>query len=285
MTHYLNALKPLVLVILGTFFMALAINGVLLPHYLFSGGLTGVANLLYFLFGWHMSTLVIVLNIPLFILAYFFLSKAFIGYSLLGILSLSLWLKVSEGLLIHVHDTLSIILVGGTLVGIGCGLIYRGGGSTGGSDIIAKIINKYFSISMATVSFVVNGSLILLFAFFFGLDSAVLSVAIMYVSSKVIFFIMDGIHVRRTLFIVTTAPHHKAIAHHMVVDLGRGVTVLSGEGDYNQGKRYIIYAVVGIQEVAKAKRLISLYDPNAFVTISHTAQVIGRGKGFLRSLE
>ncbi|MHC1748882.1 MAG: YitT family protein [Cellulosilyticaceae bacterium] len=272
--------KRVLFIIIGTFLVALATNGILIPNKLLSGGVSGIAIFLHFLFNWNISMLIIVINIPLFILALIFLKRNFILYSLFGMLMLSFWIEVTHSFVIPTKNILSVILVAGVLHGVGTGIIFRGDGSTAGMDIIAKILNKYFSFNMATVNFALNGAILLLSIYKFGLDLSVLTIATMFISSQITNFVVDGINYKRTLFIITNENCHMDIASDIMEELHRGVTILPATGAYTHQAKYILYTTVGIREVAKAKQIILYHDPKAFMTVSETAQVIGNGRGF-----
>jgi len=281
MTFTKEDFKRTLFIILGAFILSLCTNGILVPNHLLSGGVTGIAIFLHFLLSFQISIVVFILNIPLFILALCFLNKNFIFYSVLGILSLTFWLHLTKSMVIPTSEPVSIILIGGVLNGIGNGLIFRANGSTGGLDIIAKVINKYFSFSMGTVTFSINGLILILSILYFGLDLSVLTLAIMFVSSKITNFVVDGLNYKRTLFIITDASHYQAISDHIIHDLHRGVTVIPAVGAYTKNSKYILYTNIGIRQVSAVKNIVIQHDPNAFMTVSETAQVIGKGRGFL----
>ena len=272
-------------IIVGTFLIALSTNALLIPHHLLSGGINGIATFLHLVFGSNVGLMVILLNIPLFIIALFFLKKNFVLFSLFGMLMLSFWLEVTAPILIETENPLTVIILGGLLNGLGSGIIFRGDGSTGGSDIIAKIINKHFSISMANVNMMFNTVIIILSLYFFNIDLATLTLATMFVSSRVTNFVVDGVNYRRTLFIITDELHYKPMAHHIMSELLRGVTIIPAQGAYTQTHRYILYTTVGIREIAKVKSIVAHHDLSAFVTVTPTAQVFGKGRGFMHNIK
>lgn len=271
--------------IVGTFLIALSTNALLIPHHLLSGGINGIATFLHLVLGSNVGLMVILLNIPLFIIALFFLKKNFVLFSLFGMLMLSFWLEVTAPILIETESPLTVIILGGLLNGLGSGIIFRGDGSTGGSDIIAKIINKHFSISMANVNMMFNTVIIILSLYFFDLDLATLTLATMFVSSRVTNFVVDGVNYRRTLFIITDELHYKPMAQHIMSELLRGVTIIPAQGAYTQAHRYILYTTVGIREIAKVKSIVAHHDLAAFVTVTPTAQVFGNGRGFMHNIK
>lgn len=273
--------KRIFFIAFGTFLLALATNGVLVHNKLLSGGVSGISMFLHFLFGWDISTLILLLNIPLFIIGFFFLKKHFLWYSLFGMSMLSFWIRITQGIVIPTGNEISIILVAGVLNGLGNGIIFRGDGSTGGTDIIAKIVNRHFSISMGTVNLAINGVIILASILFFGIDLSVLTLATMFVSSQVCNFVVDGVNYKRTICIITDEQHYQPLANDIIEELHRGVTLVPATGAYTQAKKYMLYTTVGIREVAKVRQLAHEHDPHSFMTVSETAQVIGRGRGFI----
>ncbi len=272
-------------ILIGTLLLAIATNGVLIPNQLLSGGVSGISTLLYFQFHIKVSLTVILLNIPIFILGLIFLRKTYLTYSLFGMLMLSFWLEVTAPLVITQGNTLSTLIVAGFLHGLGTGIIFRADGSTGGTDIIAKIINKYFSINMATVTLGLNAIILVLSIYFFGLDIAVLTISTMFISSQVANFVVDGINRKRTLYIITTEQHAQKLSHCLLNELQRGVTMIPAIGAYTSESKYILFTTVSIREVAKAKQTVLSVDSKAFMTVTETSQVIGNGKGFLPLVE
>jgi len=268
-------------IILGTLLIAIATNGILLPNNLLSGGVNGVSMLFHFLFNFKVSLLVILINIPIFILGLLFLRKTYLAYSLFGMLMLSFWLEVTDSISIPTDSTLSILVVAGLLHGIGTGIIFRADGSTGGTDIVAKIINKYFSINMATILLCLNTSIILLSIYFFDLDIAVLTISTMFISSQVVNFVVDGINRKRTLYIITDASHFEELSETLLKELHRGVTVIPAIGAYTSATKYILFTTVSVREVSKAKQIVLTIDSKAFMTVTETSQVIGNGRGFI----
>ncbi|MBU3803214.1 MAG: YitT family protein [Candidatus Cellulosilyticum pullistercoris] len=267
-------------IILGTLLIAIATNGILLPNHLLSGGVNGISMLFYFLFNFKVSVLVILINIPIFILGLLFLRKTYLAYSLFGMLMLSFWLEVTDCISIPTDDTLSILVIAGLLHGLGTGIIFRADGSTGGTDIIAKIINKYFSINMATVTLSLNTIIILLSIYFFNIDIAVLTISTMFISSQVVNFVVDGINRKRTLYIITDAMHFEELSATLLKELHRGVTMIPAIGAYTSATKYILFTTVSVREVAKAKQIVLNIDSKAFMTVTETSQVIGNGRGF-----
>lgn len=273
-------LKRSTSIIVGTLLIAIATNGVLLPNRLLSGGVNGISMLFHFLFGFKVSVMVILINIPLFILGFFYLKKSYLAYSLFGMLMLSFWIEATGAIRIPTDNYLSIIVVAGLLHELGTGLIFRANGSTGGTDIVAKIVNQYFSINMATITLAINAVIILLSIYFFDINIAVVTISAIFISSQVVNFVVDGINRKRTLYIITDQAHYQDLSHTLLKELHRGITTIPAIGAYTSQSKYILFTTVGVREVAKAKQLILEIDPSAFMTVTETSQVIGNGRGF-----
>lgn len=280
MNTYKLTITRILSIIIGTLFIAIATNAIIIPNKLLSGGVSGVALLLHFLFDFKVSLLVILINIPLFILGLLYLKKTYLAYSLFGMLILSFWLEVTSHIVIPTHNVLSVLLIGGTLHGIGTALVFKYNGSTGGTDIISKIIQKHFSINMATTNFALNLIIIMLSIYFFDIDMAVLTISVMYVSSKITNFVLDGLNRKRTLYIITDKAHYEQLSHSLLNELNRGVTIIPAIGAYTYDEKYILFSTVSMREVAKAKQVILSVDPKAFMTVTETSQAIGNGRGF-----
>ncbi|ONI40288.1 hypothetical protein AN640_08880 [Candidatus Epulonipiscium fishelsonii] len=271
----------LLFITVGSLLMGLATNGVLVPNKLLSGGVSGIAMILYFLYDINISLVIVTVNIPLFILGAFFLKRSFLAYSLFGMLMLSFWIEVTTSFTIPMDSELSVAVVGGILNGIGIGIIFRADASSGGIDILAKIVNKYFSISMASVGLMINAIILGIGVVFFGIDIAVLTLSTMFVASCVTNFAVDGVNQKRTIFIITDEEHYEQISNDLLEDLHRGVTIIPAIGAYTHQNKYILYTNIGIRELAKVKSIVLSNDKHAFVTVSAVAQVIGHGKGFI----
>ena len=274
-------IKCIISIIIGTLLIAIATNGILLPNNLLSGGVSGISMLLHFMFGFKVSLLVLLINIPLFMIGFIFLKKSYLIYSLFGMLCLSFWLEITSPIYIPAETPLSILVVAGVLHGIGTGIIFRGNGSTGGTDIIAKIIHNHFSINMATINLSINALIIALSAYFFNIDIAVLTISTMFVSSNVVNFVVDGINRKRTIHIVTDANHHHELSKVILKELHRGVTIIPAIGGYTEKPRYILLTTISVKQVAKVRQLVLSVDPTAFMTVTETSQVIGNGRGFI----
>lgn len=266
-------------IILGSFLVAIAMNGLYIPEKLLGGGVNGISMLANILLGVDSGLVYAVINIPLFLLGWKVLPHHFMAYTIVGICALSAFLSLTAGFQIPSDNFLTPILLGGAVYGTGYGLIYGAGGSTGGTDIISKIINRKFSLNISTVGFIMNIIVIGISMYFFGVDISVMTLGAMFISTKVSNYVVDGLNHKRMVFIITDDKSEE-LSQAIMNELSRGVTVLKGEGAYTGHEKSMIYCVVGITQVAKLKSVVKRVDDKAFVTVTETSQVIGHGKGF-----
>lgn len=263
----------------GCLLVSIAIHTLYLPSKLLAGGVSGVVMLFNLLFGANTGFLYFLINIPLFIIGIIFLPRKFMFFTLYGISVFAGALSLTQGLHLNTQSPLTAILLGGAIYGMGNGLVYAAGGSMGGTDIIAKIIQRKYAISMATVGFGMNLIIIGISMYFFGIDISVYTLAAMFVASQVSNFVIDGINHKRMVFIISEDKPEE-LASGILEELGRGVTILSGEGAYTGKQKKVMYCVIGITQVAQLRSVVKRIDEKAFVTITDTAQVYGQGRGF-----
>ena len=272
-----HQVKRYLTITLGTCISGIALNAFFLPHHLLSGGITGLGMILYYLFGWQVSVTNIIFNMPLFILAYKLMSRNYFISGIYGTLALSFWLHVFSPLngMVPVHDAMLSCIAGGVMHGIGLGTLYRVGGSTGGTDIIGAIVQKFYSISIGTTGFAINFVLLCSGAFFFGLEPALYTLVAYFAVAKVSNAFTDGFDYKKNVFIISE--QNEAIAEAIIKIVGRGVTYIEGEGAFTHQHRKMIFCVVKLTQIAKVKQLVKEYDPYAFMIIQDANDVFGRG--------
>ncbi len=245
---------------------------------LISGGITGVAMILNYQFGWNTSLLNLILNIPIFIAGFLLLGKKHIIFSIYGTAILSLALQLFDGIYIPYESKLTTVILGGVINGFGSGIMIRSGGTSGGTDIIGKILNKYFSVAIGTTQMSFNVAILVIYGFLFDLDLAILTMATAIMSSYINNYINDGIDRRRVLHIVTSKPDE--LAERIHEELKRGVTSIPCEGGTTHLHHRMLYVVISKFQLAAIKRIIKEVDPGAFFTIHVTTGVYGKGRTF-----
>lgn len=213
----------------------------------------------------------ILLNIPLFILAWMSVGRRFFVYSLFGTLSLTLALMYVNVSLV-LDDKMLNALLAGILIGLGAGVSLRSVGSLGGGDLLSVILLKRFSISIGTTFLATNTLILLLVAFSFSLEAVIYTLIVFFVSSKLVDIVLTGFSQRKAVLIIS--PHYKEIEGVILHKLKRGVTVINGTGAYTGKEEKILYTVVTIMELGQLKKLIQNIDQDAFVVISNTMEVM-----------
>ena len=278
----IKKIYPILTILLGAAIYAFGLTYFVVPHHLFEGGATGITLITFYLFKIPVSLMNLLINIPLFILAWKIFGAKSLYSSLLGTLALSAWLAFFERIPLHIDlqgDLLITALIAGILLGIGLGIIFNAGGTTGGTDILARIINKYTHISMGKLLFILDFCILMLILLIFK-DLRLVSYTLLFdfIVSRVIDLIGEGGYAGKGFMIITKRPDHLAKA--INDDLGRGVTFISGQGYYSQKDLKIIYCIVSRNEIVKMKEMIHRIDPQAFITITEAHEILGEGFTF-----
>lgn len=264
-------------VALGCLICGASINLFLVPHHLLSGGVSGLAIISYFLFGFPIGVQIFLMNIPLIYAAYRVLGRDYTIMAIFGSIMFSLAVDVTQFLTNYnlLDDTLLAALTGGLVSGLGSGIIFRVNGSGGGLDIVAAIVKKYYSFNFGIVGFAINLVIMLLAATLFGLKLAVLTLISMFVGANLTDKVVEGFNRKKIVHIVSY--NTQAIVDSILKEVGRGVTILQGEGAFTRQQKQVIFVVVSLTQIAKIKYLVQEADPQAFMIVSEAAEVMGRG--------
>lgn len=272
-------IKSILAIIVGTAIMGFGINSFNIPNNLAEGGVTGISIIIKLLIPTVDQGIVyFLLNIPLFILGWKVLGRAGFMYTIIGTITLSIFLSLFEGVLpLPLSDSLLASLFAGLFVGAGLGIIFRYGGTTGGVDIIARWLQKNYGISMGrTLLFgdilVVGSSLVYL-----SIENAMYTMVAVFIAARVIDFFQDGAYAGKALTIISD--HAQEIAN-QILAVGRGVTILSGRGAYSGAPKDVVYVVVSRHEIVRYKSMVQEIDPHAFVIVSEVHEVLGEGFSF-----
>ncbi len=267
-----------VFIFLGTLIYAVAIDVLIIPNQLTSGGLTGIATQLGYLLHWPVGLLVLVMNIPLLVLGWVKLGGRFVVSTAVATVLSSLLIElVGAWVPVYCGDRLLVALFGGVLMGLGLSLLYLRGTSMGGSDIVTTLINrKYSFLPMGKISLAVNSVVIFSSVFVYGnIENALCSAVGAFVSSKVVDGILLGADSGNVLYVVSDKVYEMASEIHRLV--GRGATVLPATGTATGEEKHMLMCVARRHEFAKIKRVVKSFDPKAFVIISDTREVLGNG--------
>lgn len=264
-------------ILIGAFLQAVAIQFIVIPAKLLTGGITGIAIILNLLTPMPVWSWYLLMNIPIFIAGYRYVSSRFFFYSLLGTGALSLFLMLLAKIpwALRSQDIIPISILGGFLMGAGVGTVLKSKGSCGGFDIIAVLVKRYGGYSLGESLLFFNLVIIGAFAFMENVELAFYSAVTIYSSSKVVDAAVIGIGSRKSVWIVSD--YGREIANEIVYNMHRGCTFVLGEGVYTGAQKKIIMSAVGKRQLPRLKEIVFTIDPNAFLTISESLEVYGKG--------
>jgi len=267
----------LFLIFLGSILVAVAINGILVPHRFVSGGFTGIALVIHYLFpSFPLALFYFLLNVPVFILGWTIVGRRFFFYSIVGMVIFSAAIALIH-VSLPVHDKILSALLAGIITGIGAGIILRSSGSSGGTDILSVILVNRFSIRIGTTILAFNVIILAATSLLFSLDAALYTLIYIFVSSQVINIMLTGLSQRKSIFIIS--PKWQEISREILNKVGRGVTFIRGQGAYSGQDEQILYTVITLRELHLIKEIIRQVDTNAFVVVHNTLEVMGHRIG------
>lgn len=279
--------KDILAIIFGAGIFSFGIYFLVIPFHFYEGGATGITLITYYLFKIPVSIMNLLINIPLFVLAWKLLGKKSLYLSLLGTFSVSAWMAIFEAMpLSHRYhhfifdafkgDILLACITSGVVLGLGLGIIFNAGGTTGGTDILARIFNKYTSLSMGKLMLIVDAIVLTTVVVVFqDVRTAMYTLFFILIDTLVIDLIGEGGFAGKGFLIVTSKPEE--IAKKVSDDLGRGITFIRGMGYYSRKDLDIVYCVVSRNEMKQMKDIINQIDPFAFITISEAHEILGEG--------
>lgn len=266
------------LICMGTIIFVIGMKSVLIPTKLLSGGIVGVAIILHYLFPpFEVGLGYLLLSIPLVLLGWFNISRSFMLYTIFGMGFFSLTATLITPLSVEIQEPMLAALFAGVICGTGGGIILRSLGSVGGLDILAIFVNKQFGFRPGSVIFVVNALVILAGAYFLSIEIALYSIIYVFTSSRTIDTILAGFNRRKSMLIISDRSHE--IARQIFHRVNRGITFLRGEGGYTGKEKNVIFTVTTLTELPKMKELVFDTDPDAFMVINDTLEVLGRRHG------
>ena len=275
--HKRESRKHLVLryffLLLGSVLAAAGLEFFLIPNQVIDGGIVGISILLSHLSGKPLGLFILFLNLPFLYLGYKQIGLSFALSTLFSVCSLSYWVSVFHPIPGLTHDIFLATVFGGIIVGIGVGLIIRYGGSLDGTEIVAILLDRRTGFSVGEIILFFNLFILASAGLVFGWDKAMYSLVAYFIAFKIIDVTIEGLDESKGIFIVTDEPQE--IADALMARLGRGVTILHGQGGYSGTAKQVLYSVITRLEVAKLKSIIYEKDPGAFVTITEVHEVVG----------
>lgn len=232
---------------IGCLLVCLGFNLFLIPAHLLTGGISGVALIIYYLTDLPVGMQNLVYNLPILYLAYRVFGR------------------------LYAVDT----IFGGVLAGVGFGMVFRANANTGGLDVIAAVTKKYYSLDVGTVVFILNFLIIMGSVALFGMEVALFSIVSIYVTAELTNRVAAGLNREKSIFIVS--PQAKAICSDIMENVHRGATFIDGRGGFAEEPKNILFVVVSLTQVSRVKTIVAHHDPQAFMIVSDTSEVSGKG--------
>jgi len=267
----------ILLIMLGTITMSIAISLFLLPNQLSSGGFSGIATITYYLFNWKMGTVILLLNIPFFIIAFIRIGKEFVFKSIIGTVFLSQFIDFFDKFKPLTTDRFLSCIYGGILIGVGTSLILKAHASTGGGDLISYIIRS-FKPSLSTSNLIVIFDTIVIalnVLFLKELEIGLYSAISIYLMGKVIDVVFEGIGFSKMIFIISSK--YKNISDEISKNVLRGVTGIYSKGMYTNERKIMLMCIASRREIIEIKQIANKIDPQSFTVITNVREVYGKG--------
>ena len=275
-----NNLFDYVMIMVGSLIMAIGLMLFLIPNKVSAGGVSGISTILYHMFNWPAGITMLALNIPLFLIGIKVFGRKFGMKTFWGIIWISLFSDLIDVILKLpplTTDPILATIYGGLLLGGGLGIIMKGRGTTGGSDIIARILNKYFHLSLGISFMIIDTVIIIAMGIIFkNVELILFCLITLAISSKVVDMFIEGLTSERAITIMSK--DWEVIANRIMDEVNRGVTGLDSVGMHTNSEKKTLYCVVATRQIEHIRRIVKREDPFAFVTITNVS--IMQGEGF-----
>lgn len=281
----IDSIKEYVTIIIGLSLYALAWTGFLLPHEITTGGVTGIGALLYFAKGIPVAATYLIINVFLLVISVKIIGWKFCIRTMFGVGTLTVMLSVAQSIIkkpLLVEEPFMACVVGGVLAGIGIGIVFTANGSTGGTDIIAMVVNKYRNITIGRAMMYCDLLIISSSWFIFhSIDKIVFGLTTLVVMTYCLDFVVNG--VRQSVQFMIFSPKYEEIASRINAEAMRGVTVLDAMGWYSKESVKVLVVMARKNESVKIFRIVKQVDSNAFVSQSSVIGVYGKGFDIIKS--
>ncbi len=277
MQNIKKQIKEYMIAILGSLLAAFGTSLFLLPNQLSSGGFSGIATVLYYLFHIQMGTTIIVLNIPVFILAYMREGKQFFFKTLVSTFVFSEGIDFFEKMEPFTTDKILASVYGGVIIGIGLALVFKARSSTGGTDLLANIIKTYHhEVSVGSILQMLDIIVVVLnIVFLHEIEIGLYSAISIFIINKMLDIIFEGINFSKMIYIISN--QYEEISQLINQEIKRGATGIYGKGMYTNQEKMIVLCVAHRRHIIKIKELAQELDPNAFIIITDAREVYGLG--------
>ena len=262
---------------IGCLIVCLGFNLFIIPAHLLTGGISGVALIVYYLTGLPVGMQNLAYNLPILYLAYRVFGKLYAWDTIVGTVVLSLILDATHFMVDWnvTQDGMLSAIFGGVMAGIGFGMIFRANANTGGLDVVGAVAKKFYSLDVGTVVFLLNFVIVMASAWMFSVDEALYTLVSIYVTAALTNRVAAGLNREKSIFIVS--PAAEKICQDIMENVHRGVTYIEGKGGFAREHKDILFIVVRLTQVSRVKTIVDHYDPQAFMIVSDTSEVSGKG--------
>lgn len=261
---------------LGALLTALGLVLFLIPNKIAAGGVSGLATVIYYVFHFKVGITMLFLNVPLFLSGIKQHGIRFGLKSLYGTVALSVFIDaITPYVKVPTHDLLLASIYGGVLGGLGLGLVFRFGGTTGGTDLAARLIHKYIRLSIGQSLLLIDAAVIALAAVVFSVELGLYAFLVVFLTSKVIDLVQEGEGYAKAALVISD--RNNEIGPLIMQELDRGITYLQGRGGFTGASKDVLLIVVSRSEISKLKQLVADVDPAAFVIVSNVNEALGEG--------
>lgn len=268
-------LKNICFCILGTFLIAIGINTFVIASNLGEGGTVGISLNLKYTLGWSPAITSFIINVILIAIGWKFLSKTTAVYTLITVVSSSLFIGLTENLILNIDSDFINTVFSGVLIGIGSGFVISARSTLGGTSVIAKIINKYSEIKTSQALFILDTLIVVSFLLVLPVQNVLYTIVMLFIVEKSMSFVIEGFNPKKAITIMSE--YNAKISRQINQETGRGSTLLNGEGGYGQKESKILYVVVPQNQLSQIKKIVNIYDENAFLVIHDVRDVLGNG--------
>lgn len=263
---------------IGTALYAIGLVNINIPNHLAEGGVAGITLIIRALTGFNPAYSTLLLNIPLVIIGWRILGRKSLVYTLYGIFSLSFWIWAWQKIPFNIsldHDMFISGIIAGLLAGAGCGIVYKFGGTTGGSDVIARILEKKYGIPMGKTLLALDVTVLISSLVYIDIREMMYTLLASYVFSRIVTITQEGAYAARGVLIMTDKPEE--IVSAVYSEMNRGASYFKTEGSYTREPRLTVYVVVSPSELHQLRQLITRIDQRAFTTILEVQETLGEG--------
>ena len=273
----IRLLREYIFIFIGVLLTAVGLDMFLVPNKIAAGGVSGIATIVYYAARFPVGLTMLIINVPLFLIGIRKLGVGFGIRSLFGTVAISLAVDLLAPVLpVPTRDPLLASIYGGIVTGIGIGIVFRNGGTTGGTDLAAAIVNNYMKMSVGVVLFMIDACVIAAAGITFkSAELALYALLTIFLTSRVIDMVQEGFGYAKAALIISDRP--REISEAILVQMDRGVTTLKGKGMYTGTDRDVVFSVVTRAEISILKKLVHSIDPRAFVILTDVHEVLGEG--------